>query len=95
MRLGRARLTIALGILALTAASCGSSEETAGPRSPQAAPEVTSPAPPTSPGPTEEPAEDPPVPEELRFSAPALGGGTIEGARYAGEDLVIWFWAPW
>ena len=35
------------------------------------------------------------VPEELRFSAPALGGGTLEGADFAGHDLVMWFWAPW
>jgi hypothetical protein len=35
------------------------------------------------------------VPEILDFSAPALGGGTVEGADYAGADLAIWFWAPW
>ena len=35
------------------------------------------------------------VPEILDFSAPALGGGTIRGADYAGSDLAIWFWAPW
>jgi len=31
----------------------------------------------------------------LDFSAPELGGGTVEGAEYAGKDLAIWFWAPW
>jgi hypothetical protein len=35
------------------------------------------------------------VPEELRFTAPSLNGGTIRGADLAGNDLVIWFWAPW
>ena len=35
------------------------------------------------------------VPSELRFTSPALGGGTIDGADYAGNDLVMWFWAPW
>ncbi|HEX6262022.1 MAG TPA: hypothetical protein VF097_04160 [Actinomycetota bacterium] len=94
MRTGTARLIIAMGILALTTASCGSPEETTGSQSPEAAPAATSP-PPTSPRPTEEPAEDPPVPRELRFTAPALGGGAIDGAEYAGSDLVIWFWAPW
>ena len=36
-----------------------------------------------------------PVPEVLDFTAQRLGGGTIEGARYAGAALAIWFWAPW
>jgi hypothetical protein len=36
-----------------------------------------------------------PTPEVLRFSAPKLGGGTLEGADYSGRDVAIWFWAPW
>lgn len=48
-----------------------------------------------SPRETTAPPRDVEVPQELRFSAPALSGGTIEGAEYAGRDLVIWFWAPW
>ncbi len=36
-----------------------------------------------------------PVPEVLDFTAPLLGGGTVNGASYAGKDLAIWFWAPW
>ena len=31
----------------------------------------------------------------LDFSAPRLGGGTIDGASLAGEDVAFWFWAPW
>lgn len=31
----------------------------------------------------------------LDFTAPQLGGGTVEGADYAGKDTAIWFWAPW
>ena len=31
----------------------------------------------------------------LAFSAPRLGGGTIEGADFAGRDVAFWFWAPW
>jgi len=31
----------------------------------------------------------------LDFAAPKLGGGTIQGSDYAGQDLAIWFWAPW
>jgi hypothetical protein len=36
-----------------------------------------------------------PVPEVLRFSAPRLSGGTVEGEDFAGRDVAIWFWAPW
>jgi hypothetical protein len=35
------------------------------------------------------------VPEVLDFSAPKLGGGTVNGAVYAKADVAIWFWAPW
>lgn len=31
----------------------------------------------------------------LRFSAPRLGGGTVEGEDYSGSDVAFWFWAPW
>lgn len=43
-----------------------------------------------------------PVPTEaaegrglLTFSAPAVGGGVIDGQDYSGQDVAIWFWAPW
>ena len=35
------------------------------------------------------------IPGVLDFSAPRLGGGTVEGADYSGKHLAIWFWAPW
>jgi hypothetical protein len=31
----------------------------------------------------------------LGFTAPRLGGGTIEGVDFAGRDVAFWFWAPW
>ena len=31
----------------------------------------------------------------LAFTAPLLGGGTIEGTDFAGRDVAFWFWAPW
>ncbi len=33
--------------------------------------------------------------EILRFSAPRLGGGTVEREDFAGRDVAFWFWAPW
>lgn len=36
-----------------------------------------------------------PTAQVLRFSAPRLGGGTVEGEDYSGSDVAFWFWAPW
>jgi hypothetical protein len=44
------------------------------------------------------PATDAPAPapiELLSFSAPLVGGGTFDGAGYAAErPVAFWFWAP-
>lgn len=88
-------------VIALLAASCAGGD---GPREAPAAttgspsttvrPTSRAPAAPNQPVETEmaSPAE---IPKELRFEAPSLTGGTIRGADFAGQDLVIWFWAPW
>jgi hypothetical protein len=34
------------------------------------------------------------VPESLAFSAPRVGGGTVNLADYAGKPVLLWFWAP-
>ena len=31
----------------------------------------------------------------LDVSAPAADGSTIDLSVYAGQDLLLWFWAPW
>ena len=31
----------------------------------------------------------------ISFTSPAVGGGEIKAADYAGRDLVLWFWSPW
>jgi len=31
----------------------------------------------------------------LDFRAPKLGGGVVNGNDFAGQDLALWFWAPW
>lgn len=83
---------VAAAVAALLGASCApmpggaaSQPATPAPDRPRAAA--------SPPGPS--PAPAPEVPRELRFTAPQLGGGTIRGATYAGQDLVVWFWAPW
>lgn len=35
------------------------------------------------------------APEALRFTAPLVGGGTIDAAAYAGQPVLFWFWAPY
>jgi len=34
------------------------------------------------------------VPEALRFTAPILGGGELDGAALANRAVMLWFWAP-
>ena len=34
------------------------------------------------------------VPDSLAFSAPRVGGGTVDFATYAGKPVLLWFWAP-
>lgn len=98
--IGRWGFATGMLVLALLAASCASPTPEGEPAQP-AAPVTTSPTSlPTiqegqGKGDGEEKDEKTPVPRELRFTAPALGGGTIRGADFAGKDLVMWFWAPW
>jgi hypothetical protein len=34
------------------------------------------------------------VPDSLAFTAPRVGGGSIDLAQYAGQPVLLWFWAP-
>ena len=34
------------------------------------------------------------VPATLAFTAPQVGGGTIDLSQYAGTPVLLWFWAP-
>ena len=31
----------------------------------------------------------------LAFTSPAIGGGTIDGAKFEGRPTLLWFWSPW
>jgi len=81
------RLTFAsslIGLFAAAAVACSSTD-------PVAADGTTRPTIPSS------RSEAPPagVPEVLDFTAPSLGGGSVNGSDYVGKDVAIWFWAPW
>ena len=86
---------------ALLLSACGGADTTEAdaPATPTAIPaEETAAA-----DPTEEPAETAAAPTEeavavpaaLDFTAPTVDGGTFEGASLAGQDAVVYFWAPW
>jgi hypothetical protein len=34
------------------------------------------------------------VPAALQFTAPLVGGGTLDASTLAGKPSVFWFWAP-
>lgn len=40
-------------------------------------------------------APDASIDEAAATSFALVGGGTIDLADYAGQDLALWFWAPW
>lgn len=35
------------------------------------------------------------TPEILKWSAPLIGGGTINMADFTGQQVLLWFWAPY
>ena len=35
------------------------------------------------------------APAALAFSAPTVGGGTLDLSTYAGKNVAFWFWAPY
>lgn len=35
------------------------------------------------------------IPAFLDFTLEGVGAEQVEGAAYAGRDLVVWFWSPW
>lgn len=89
----RSRLAASLLAVALAAAACGGSGDEDVAAAP-AAETTTTTAGTSSPTEAEAPA-GPAVPEQLDFVAPDVRGGQVVGADFAGQDLVIWFWAPW
>ena len=77
-------LLCAAGVVVL--AACGNPDVQ--PAEPLAVPSASA-APASTPVPT-----PPAVPQSLAFSVPQVGGGTIDMAAYAGQPVLLWFWAP-
>ena len=99
--------TAAVAAAALVLSACSTSDDTDAGTASSPSPaveETTEPAvesPEPSPEtPAEEPEQEPEpepvaVPAALDFTSPTVDGGTFEGASLAGQDAVLYFWAPW
>jgi len=89
------RTLAAIVLLPIALASCSSSEGTDAGGAPSQPGESSAVQPSPEPGGDGDRNVGGPVPEVLRFSAPRLGGGTVEGEDFSGQDVALWFWAPW
>lgn len=76
--------------LALAAALAACGAEDPAPASPRAAGTVVT----QPPDPAATAPEVPAVPAVLEFTAETVDGGTFDGASLAGQDALLWFWAP-
>lgn len=76
------RLAALLAAVALLAAACGGSADD------EAAPATTAAA-------ADADASDGGSTSVLDISAPGADGSTIDLSTFAGQDLLLWFWAPW
>ncbi|ABL79530.1 Redoxin domain protein (plasmid) [Nocardioides sp. JS614] len=89
--------SLALGLLlVLGLAACGT--DTSGAGAPDDTGQATGAATgaPSSPAATrKQTGAEPPVAEELKFTAQSVDGEAFDGATLAGKDAVLWFWAPW
>lgn len=75
----------------LVLSACGPDPRTGSPGTSSSVAGAGSTVAPTAPAGSGDPAT---APEALRFSAPAIGGGTLDLATYAGQTVAFWFWAP-
>jgi len=81
----RRLLLCAIGVVTLavvTLAACGNPDvQPADPLAERSAPAAR-------------PAAESAAPQSLAFTAPQVGGGTIDMTKYAGQPVLLWFWAP-
>ena len=94
-------VTTACLVGAIVLAACGSESDTTGaPAAPAPAaegPTASNAAPAAGATVTEATGPGTPaaaVPDALAFSAPLVGGGTLDLGSLAGKPVVMWFWAP-
>ena len=81
MSMSATRIAIAALALAGALTACGDNRSAADTSAANTSPAVTV-------------APNAAAPAALQFSAPAVGGGTIDFTQFAGKPVVLWFWAP-
>ena len=84
------RTATAAVVLGLTVAACGggdAADESSAPLEPVATAATTAPA-------TAADADAGAVPALLQFSAPLVGGGSLDAATLANKPTAFWFWSP-
>ncbi|NNE12571.1 MAG: hypothetical protein HKN41_10065 [Ilumatobacter sp.] len=87
------RATIVAVAASIALAACGGSDP-----DPVASPATAAPTSPATSAASDAPTSESSgavVPAALDFSAPLLGGGSIELGALAGRPVLLWFWAPW
>ncbi len=96
----RSRLALSLAAVALVACSSSTQDSAASAPTVELDADMSvqasmPPAPTTTSTEAARAASVPANAEALDFEAPRLGGGTVRGIDHAGEDVVLWMWAPW
>ena len=91
----RTRLVSLFGAVALAAAACGSAAEVAGSSAETATNQTTEAAPAAEAGSGEEAGQEAVPASLLSGEFETIAGSSIDLASLQGEDVVLWFWAPW
>ncbi len=91
-----AAIAVAVALAACGSAPAATSAEPSSEPPSTAAPSAAgSSAPPTSSAPRPSPTSSAALADQLDFSLPGVGGGTVDGSTLGGRDVLVWFWAPW
>ena len=90
VHLGRtSRIATAAVALGLTVAACGAGDD-----ADDSAAAVETVAPPVDAGSEASSAGTDAVPALMQFSAPLVGGGSLDAATLANKPTAFWFWSP-
>lgn len=90
------RITAAVAVLLLVGSSCGDGSDDSTPPEDPATTTTEASAPSTVPSsPDTAPSDSVAVAWPHDWTEELVGGGLFDAGDYAGQDLVLWFWAPW
>ena len=90
------RAVAVLAALLLVGVCCGDGSSESGPAQDPATTATEAPATTTvRTSPTTTPGDSVAVAWPHDWTERTVGGGQFDAGDYAGQDLVLWFWAPW